>query len=201
MEKIVVDDLIDRDSHPAGHSDHFDGSGASSSSSGIPNPPLIASPSEPLACEEPKPEASEARLVESDTAAGTRNILEGLKVRKPSLEDATVGCEFIGWIKFKPQASDLFIKCPVHVACTKTKSCRTNPRNNLQGRPLGYLAAWACAASEFPSKQSHMSECRPSRSDRIAARNILKQEPNWGEFARHERDKSAGEESEPEACP
>lgn len=203
VEKIVVDDLIDRDANPAGRSDHFDGSGAASSSSGIQNLPPTASPSEPLACEEPKPEAPEARLrpEESDTAAGTRNILEGLKVKKPSLEDATVGSEFIGWIKFKPQKSDLFVKCPVHLACTKTKSCRANPRNRSQGRPLGYLAAWAYAASEFPDKQQHMSECKPSRSDRTAARNILKQEPNWGEFARHERDKVAGEESEPEACP
>ena len=110
--------------------------------------------------------------------------------------------EVLTYIEHKPQANDFFVKCPKHAMCTKTRSLNTNCRNRYQGRCLGYLAAWAIQADEFPNKAEHISAaCVPSLESRREARNRLKEEPNSEEFFGLERVKREGEDSEPERCP
>ena len=115
--------------------------------------------------------------------------------------DVVVNGEKKSFIKHKPQAQDVFAKCPIHPNCWKTKTLKSSTRNRNQGRPLGFLAAWVAQASDYESKDDHIHLCRPSFQERKAARQTLKAEANSPMFFGLERAQAAGEDSEPDACP
>ena len=70
-------------------------------------------------------------------------------------------------------------------------------RGRKRGRPLGELAAWVLAGSQFGTKAEHMGMA-PDAASRSQARRDLKQNGDlFAEFAGLEAPKSEGEESEP----
>lgn len=124
-----------------------------------------------------------------------RQFREGIGVR------ARPGDDILQVIKHKPTSQDVFVKCPYHEGCSKTKSLKSNQRNATQGRPLGYLAAWCLAGTDFENKTDHQTMCFPSKPSREEARRLLRLEHNADQFFNLERAKHEGEGSEPENCP
>lgn len=128
--------------------------------------------------------------------SGPRQRHDGLVVR------AVSGGAGLAYIKHKPQVDDVFLVCPYHKGCSKTRTLHA-PSSSApagrrgQGRPLGYLAAWLLQGAGFTSKGDHFASV-PSFAERVAARTLLKEEPNWPEFAQLERSRGDGEGSEPE---
>ncbi len=123
-----------------------------------------------------------------------RMVHEGLAVRNPETGEA------VAFIKYKPQVSDLFVKCPCPShgkQCTKTKTCHESCKALSQGRPLGMLAAWILSRNTFDTKAEHVYDCKPSRKQRLQARAQLRKEPNYQMFADYERPRREGEEEEP----
>ncbi|CAK9031890.1 unnamed protein product, partial [Durusdinium trenchii] len=133
--------------------------------------------------------------VETHRREGPRQSHEGLPIRG---ED---GGNFITHIKHKPQANDVFIRCPKHPSCFKTKTLNASDRSLAQGRPLAFLMAWAWEADSHPNKSEHIRLCKPSFEKRKKARQMLKEESNSGTFLDLERPPREGEGSEPENCP
>ncbi|CAE7196761.1 unnamed protein product [Symbiodinium sp. CCMP2592] len=128
--------------------------------------------------------------------AGPRLVHDGLAIRN---DDGSI----LAWIKHKPQSNDFFVNCSLHENCTKTKTLRSSQRHGrrLQGRPLGFLAAWAVQGHACLSKEAH-SLVVPSFLDRKNARARLRQEANASEFFVKERDRRSDEpDSEPDHCP
>ena len=98
-------------------------------------------------------------------------------------------------VQIKPSSQDAYVRCTIHEGgCQRTRTLRQGRARN--GRPFGQLAAWAAMGSTFPSKEAHMG-FQPDRAARRAARDDLKLDLSYAEFAAHEHPKIAGEDSEP----
>ena len=109
-------------------------------------------------------------------------------------------------LRYHGKTNDMYVTCnePGHNVgskCSLTRTCNpTAKRKPQQGRPLGFIAAWAAASSKFPSKAEHMA-FKLSFQERRAARDTCKNQPQAVQFLRYEREKREGEESEPDECP
>lgn len=163
-------------------------------------------------------QASQAHAAAGEDEGGAPAVIAEPEERRPRASPAASGepravhdalfvkdeaGEQRGWIKIKPSANDAFCKCPYHPECFKTKTLNTSDagRRRLQGRPLGFLAAWALEGQHHSSKNEHVRQCNPSWASRKAARSRLHLEPNAQDFLALERARFDGEDSEPERCP
>ena len=104
----------------------------------------------------------------------------------------------LGHIKENPSLNNCFVQCCFHERCIKSRTLSGLTRGG--GHPLGYLAAWASLGEEYASKGAHMQQCKPSYHQRVAARNLLRLEPNYAFFRGKELEAAAGD-SEPEHVP
>ena len=162
---------------------------ASSASHGFEENPVPSAPSR-------APPVRGSSAAAAALPAGPRLLHDGLAIRN---DDGSI----LAWIKHKPQSNDLFVNCSLHENCTKTKTLKISQRHGRrsQGRPLGFLAAWALQGHTCPSKQAH-AEVVPPFLDRKNARARLRQEANSSFFFDKERDRRSDEpDSEPDYCP
>ena len=171
-------------------------SGESASSDPPPaaDPPPSADPN-PLQMLRPEAALADDGHRHGGVALGPRRSLDSLPVRHGTSD------EVLAFIKFKPQHRDMIVKCPKHQNCSKTRSCNQSAKFPQQGRPLGFLAAWASAADQYPTKESHFKDCVPSKAERREARRRLLAEDASDAFFARERVPRTGEDSEPDVCP
>ena len=92
----------------------------------------------------------------------------------------------------------------VHESRSRTL-CRTaNPSAHdarfSQGRPLGFMQAWARQAHLYPDK-SHVKFCRPTLEERQQARSDFGAIDGLASFSGKERPKRGDEADEPAICP
>jgi len=114
-----------------------------------------------------------------------------------------------GAIKYNRSNDEFYIKCfnPAHGdRCIATRSAHASRMKTklAQGRPLGFLAAWAAASFDCPDKKSHLDSCRPSFDVRRARRLDLDKEDQRAlvqDFCSKERQPRDGEDIEPLDCP
>ena len=98
-------------------------------------------------------------------------------------------------VQVKPSTQDAYVRCTIHDGgCQRTRTLRQGRGRN--GRPFGQLAAWAARATDFASKEAHVA-FQPDRAARRAAREDLKLDLSYEEFAAQERAKLGDEDSEP----
>lgn len=92
------------------------------------------------------------------------------------------------------------VECKLHPKFFKTRTAKPSERCNAQqqGRPLGHLAAWLCAAEAFDTKAAHF-EYAPPYEARVAAREELDTIPE--PLLQQERPLRPGEAPEPSALP
>ena len=99
-------------------------------------------------------------------------------------------------IKHKPQSQDLFALCTLHPGgCQRTRTVRSHRKK--RGRPLGELAAWVLAGSEFASKAEHMAFAPDFASRRTARTDLRNNGVLLNLFTVLEAASAPGEDSEP----
>ena len=120
--------------------------------------------------------------------------------------DRLVAAEAIKW---NPIAKDFYAVCCVHGGgCRLTRTANASRLGRrAQGRPLGFLAAWAIQTAadplRFETRAEHLRLCRPSHADRLAARAALnkpEQQDLLHEFSQRERPQGEDEDEEPAEC-
>lgn len=184
---------VELDDENAGRSS-IPGPGGPSGASASSDPPPPAADPNPLQMLRPQAALADDREA-GGVALGPRRSLDSLPVRHATSD------EVLAFIKFKPQQRDMFVKCLKHKNCSKTRSCNDSAKFPQQGRPIGFLAAWASAADQYATKESHFKDCLPSKAERREARRRLLAEDAADVFFGRERVPRTGEDSEPDVCP
>eukprot|EP00971_Amphidinium_carterae_P009060 179020-Amphidinium_carterae.2 len=155
------------------------GSSSSSSDTKAPDAPAEAAGSGAAASSAAPASSAEPPDMPDNVRARRREATEGIRVLS---DDGRLRAH----IRINASLDNFYAVCSTHVECVKTRTYKEG-RQRGSGRPLGFLAAWAREANNYPDKVSHMTACRPDYESRLQARVMLEREPNAAGFFALER--------------
>lgn len=163
-----------------------------------------------------------AELGLSDSDAEVQELLQDIGVPEASedaeevevaRDDSVITVPFAGGhITYYGNTGDFVAYCgrhrPGNCRITRTSNANASGTRLAQGRCLGVLAAWLQCASKHDDAQNPLEShkrfasgrhCpRPSRAERVAARQALHAVAGANALFVHERPRAEGEDSEPE---
>lgn len=97
----------------------------------------------------------------------------------------------LGELRYYILTDTMTAVCSCHPGGECRRSATTAPQRRGSGRPIGHLIAWLQQGHEYDSRNRHVHECRPSLSDRQAARRFFQGLPGSDEFSAFEKEKSS----------
>ena len=109
-----------------------------------------------------------------------------------------------GKITYYPKLKEFYMTCSIHGAkCRKTRTAVGNPSIAAQGRPVGYLMAWADMGTDYDESFAHRwGAPEPTFAQRSAAREWFRGLPSSREILKKERKRDRTNEGpDPLLCP
>ena len=91
-----------------------------------------------------------------------------------------------GVIRENRSLLNMYCTCQRHEGCVKSRTYKPGMGAGA-GRPVGFLAAWARASSQYPDKVSHVNNCKPDFEARKIARAAAEREWNAESYLELER--------------
>jgi len=103
----------------------------------------------------------------------------------------------LGELRFYHKTGLLAAACAEHAYDDCRRSSTTRPKARGSGRPIGHLVAWLQQQCNYDSQTTHVHTCRPSHSQRVAARTFFSSLPEAATWFAFEKAKAPGAPDEP----
>lgn len=106
--------------------------------------------------------------------------------------------EGLGELRYYLKTGVMSAVCSKHAAADCRRSSTTKPKTGkLSGRPLGHLMAWLQQQDSYDGQTAHVHTCRPSHSERAAAREYFSTLEHANTWLAYEKAKAPGDPDEP----
>lgn len=122
---------------------------------------------------------------QSGRASSTRSVLNREAIDIPGL----------GQLRYYKNSGNISAACTIHSADCRRSA--TTISQNKSGRPIGLLVAWLQLGHDYSARTSHVHSCKPSLTERQAAREFFNSLEGSSEFSQYERPKKSDEPDEP----